>query len=179
MYALLGAQQCDVKKILCFASEAEAQQFKRFVLTHNIESGTGGQGAYYIDENEMIILCDTVPNFSATTLNTELVQEMLQDVLSERTAEKPSAEVDLAMGRRRGAITFLIGELPQRQKPTTGDRFRMFTLEHIRGEITVLEGRVISDPGDGTLKVISVCDEYNGGPIVTIKADRVMKIRNY
>ncbi len=173
MFAILDALEDARKVTLCFASKADAERFKVFANIYMEESGAGnGYGAYSVMFDEQIVQVDVIPNGCSTELNTELIDQMLDDII---TARKASTDTVIE------GIVFDDQKLPPQKRPTSGDMFRAL---RSKGAKAKLEGRVIKDHGD-YLDVISCYDEDDEGnpkpdaDILTIPTDHTMKINDW
>lgn len=177
--ALVNANTSD----LCFVSKEDAERFKQFVNTYMEESGAGNgyDSAYWVLIEADILGCEQIPNFCSTTLNEQLLESMLKNIVFARTAGAEIGEnVKINIGEKNGALTFSFDELPPRQKPGVGDMFRgLFSLGAPN-----MEGRVIRKNGK-ILTVISCWDEKKDGnpksdaKYVELNENSVMKINDW
>ncbi len=185
MYALLKAIEDGEDVQLCFASKDDAKRFKKFTVRYILESGTGnGYGAYWVYFDSAIIQSDGIPEDASVILRVDLIEHMLWDLLVARTADqKTTVNADLIVGKKNDAAIFSVGKLPPRQKPQSGDMFRVIRRRKmLTGSIR--EGRVLNELGD-TLEVIAWADEDEHGnkradaKVVTINVNQVMKINDW
>lgn len=173
MFAILEALENANKVTLCFATKADAERFKEFANTYMEESGAGnGYDAYWVMFDAQIVQVDVIPHGSITELNTDLVDRMLDDIITARKASADSTSE---------GIVFDDPRLPPQKRPSSGDMFRALPS---KGAKAKLEGRVVKDNGN-FLDVIGYFDEDDEGnpkpdaDIITISADHVMKINDW
>ncbi|NQT49447.1 hypothetical protein HQ571_02005 [Candidatus Kuenenbacteria bacterium] len=170
------------RKVLCFATAEDAIRFKKFSNMYMEESGAGnGYGAYWVFINAEINGVTKIEESFACDLKTNLLNSMRNDIVTARTAGEFSGDdIDISVDKKNGALTFQIGNFPERQRPQKGDMFR--SLFSYKGDKT--EGRVIEDNGD-MLKVIACWDEDDYGDpkpnatFIDISADDTIKINDW
>ena len=189
MYIMCCVVDQESTERLCFRTKADADRFRDFVLAYADDSGAGnGYGAYWMWEDEHPYYRPFIPRNAVTALDVGFVETMLRSLMHARTTMNQPMPLHYSCGSRGGGITFTLNTLPPRQRPTTGDMYRIplslmpvdLSYDHIPSE-----GRILADRGD-TFTVIGSWDEdpqdgavRDGARIYEIEAVRVMKINDY
>jgi hypothetical protein len=173
MYAILKALENSHDKLLCFASKEDSERFKDFANTYMEESGAGnGYGAYWVYFDAQIVeVSEILKDVFSCKLDRGLISSMLEDIVCARTAGESGAEnIYINIGFKNYAITFFVGELPERQSPQAGDMFRSLQTKGV----AKIEGRVLKiDDGKVVLSIVSSQDEIAyREEIITLKNDK-------
>lgn len=155
MYAILHVLKDARPIMLCFFDRKSAESFKELVDTYEDESGAGnGYSAYWPNYKKREILPSVFRSSEwVTELDTNMVVRMLWSLFQARAADVTGGmRGEFSIGASNGAITFSMGKLPPRTRPTVGDMYRI--PRSLSEDGMSNDGKVIEDNGD-TLKVIA------------------------
>ncbi|MEI6835770.1 MAG: hypothetical protein WCK59_02970 [Candidatus Falkowbacteria bacterium] len=174
------------EKIFCFQSVADAEGFKKFIGIYMHEHGGNGYGGYWVYSDAEITEVKTIPSFACTKLRHNFISRILNDIVVRRTAcHEPEVNIDLIINETEEAIKFKISKLPSRQRPGTGDMYRVVGKTPKLWDNRMNTGRVFQDL-DHVVKVYSMWDEEDKKPepkpeakFALISKEAIMKIEDF
>jgi hypothetical protein len=171
-YATLVVRFDAQHQNLRFNSIGDAKRFQDFVKLFNLESGLDmADGTYHLI-GDPILWTFFKPKNKTNQLHIRRLEWMMRAVVRARLAEEPNLMPKVYVGLERDSLTFNYDPLPPRQRPRTGDLFRVVDEHAPEHAWDTIVGRVLHDYGD-TLEVFSLTDDRDGRPSIDARRNRI------